>query len=133
MPTATVRHTALCACPLYLLSLLTSRAAGCVLWTLSWVNLTTVGLRAEEAERKRKQQLEDRKKRLEEEKRQESMLRSLSLIHLQRYKNASEEGGRTASEQHCGCQESDDWRVVASGRGGAGQGQVCAQNARRAR
>ena len=67
--------------------------------------MTIVGLRVEEAERKRKQQLEDRKKRLEEEKRQESMLRSLSLIHLQRYKNASEEGGRTASEQHCGCQE----------------------------
>ena len=96
--------------------------------------MTIVGLRVEEAERKRKQQLEDRKKRLEEEKRQESMLRSLSLIHLQRYKNASEEGGRTASELRnvegvC----SDDWRVVTSGRGGAGQGQACAQNARPAR
>ena len=97
--------------------------------------MTIVGLRVEEAERKRKQQLEDRKKRLEEEKRQESMLRSLSLIHLQRYKNASEEGGRTASELRCNVERvcSDDWRVVASGRGGAGQGQVCAQNARPAR
>ena len=97
--------------------------------------MTIVGLRVEEAERKRKQQLEDRKKRLEEEKRQESMLRSLSLIHLQRYKNASEEGGRTASELRCNVERvcSDDWRVVASGRDGAGQGQVCAQNARPAR
>ena len=37
--------------------------------------MTIVGLRVEEAERKRKQQLEDRKKRLEEEKRQEANLR----------------------------------------------------------
>eukprot|EP01045_Picozoa_sp_COSAG04_P041500 COSAG04_NODE_12645_length_642_cov_0.880295_1_plen_41_part_10 len=41
------------------------------------------------------------------------MLRSLSLIHLQRYKNASEEGGRTASELRCNVERvcSDDWRV----------------------